>query len=133
QEERIGRRRSSSSDVSRQEELVEAGWAGVQQTEPVTTGRNLEEGLDHAIDQELVAQDAIQIEQVEHQLSRVRIEDLVIEHQRDIELGEAGQVEARGFVSRIQTVEQTIEPDQALVGVLRGKVHAMIVVPERGQ
>src|SRR5262249_3538071 len=84
QEERIGRPRSSSSDVSRQEELVEAGWAGVQQTEPVTTGRNLEEGLDHAIDQELVAQDAIQIEQVEHQLSRVRIEDLVIEHQRDI-------------------------------------------------
>src|SRR6185437_10643923 len=122
QEEWIRRRRACSSDIASEEELVEARRARIKQTEAVTTGRYLQERLDHAVHQELIAQNSIQIEQVEYQLTGLGIENLVGESQRNIELWEAGKTEAGGFIARIQIVEKAIEPEQSFVGVLRGEV-----------
>src|SRR3984957_2522121 len=50
----------------REEELIEARRAGIEQAEAVTARRYLEERLDFAIHQEFIAQDAVQVEQVKH-------------------------------------------------------------------
>src|SRR5215813_8148879 len=123
QEEWVGRGRTRSADVTGEEEFEEAGWPGVQETEAVAARRNLEEGLDHAVHQELVAQNAIQVEQVKHQGSALGIVDFVGEGQRNIELREAGQMEAGGFIAGITAAtshlaEQAMEPEQAFVSVL---------------
>ena len=89
--------------------------------------------MDHAVHQELVAQDTVQVEQIEDQLAGSRVIDLIGEGQRNIKLRIAGQMEAGGLVARIKLIEQQMEPEQALVGVLRGKVHAVVVIPERAQ
>jgi hypothetical protein len=36
--------------------------------------------------------------------------------------GETGEVESGGFVAGVELVEQQVESDQALVGVLRGEI-----------
>src|SRR4029077_787852 len=109
QEEWIGGGRTRPPDIARQEELVEARRADIEQAETITPRRDLEEGLDHAVHQELVTQYPIQVEQVEHQFARLRIEHLVVEEQRNIEVRKAGQMEAGVFVAGIKLVEQAIE------------------------
>ena len=37
------------------------------------------------------------------------------------------------FIARVKFIEQAIKANQTLVGVLRGEVHAMVVVPQRAQ
>src|SRR5262249_11000259 len=116
-----------------QEELVEARRTGVEQAETVAARQHVEERLDLAIHQELVAEDAVQVEQVERQQAGGRIVDLVGERQRNIELRETGETESGGFVAGIELVEQAIESEQALVGILRGEIHPVIVVPQRAE
>src|SRR6185437_13208740 len=104
---------------------------GIQQTKTITARRDLEKRLNGAVHQKLIAEDAIQIEQVEYQVACLRIEDLVIESERNIELREAGEAETSGFIAGVKLVEQAIEAEEALVSILRGEIHAVIVIPER--
>src|SRR6202035_6189937 len=97
----------------------EARRAGVQQSEAIPPRLHLEEGLDLAVHQELVAQDAVQAEEVEGQLAVRRVVDLVREHQRNVELRIAGKAEAGRLVAGVELVEHEIEAYQPLVGVLR--------------
>ena len=45
-------------------------------------------------------------------------------------LREGGKAETGLVIARIELVEQTIEAQQALIGVLRSEVHAVVVVPQ---
>src|SRR6266436_2553093 len=45
----------------------------------------------------------------------------------------ARKMKAGAFIAGVELVEQAIETQQALVRVLRGKVHAVIVVPQCAQ
>src|SRR5262249_5140062 len=114
----------------REEELEEARGPGVEQAEAVTARLHLEERLDLAVHQELVADDAVEAEEIEGEQSAGGIVHLVGEGQRDVELGEARKVESRALVARVELVEQQVEPEQTLVDVLGREVHAMVVVPE---
>ena len=87
--------------------------------------------LDHAVDEELVAQDPVEVEKVEGEQLAGRIEALVGEHHRDVIGGEGGQAEARRLVAGVELVEEQVEAGEALVDVLGGEVHAVVVVPER--
>ena len=92
--------------------------------------------MDRAVDQELVAQDSIQIEEVEDQLAALGIINLVGEGQGNIKLREAGQMEPGIFITGITAstpnlAEQCMESEQALISVLGGEIHAVIVIPER--
>ena len=75
-------------------QLEVAGHAAVQQTEAVAALFHIEEGLDLAVDQVLVAQVAIGVEQIEGGLSAGRVNGQVDEADRDVVLGVAGQLEA---------------------------------------
>src|SRR5713226_7380314 len=99
----------------------------------VASRLHVEEGLEHTVHQELVAQDAVQIKQIKDQLAGGRIVNLVGEGQLDVKLREAGEMEPGAFVASVKLVEQTVKTEQALVSVLRSKVHAVIVIPQRAQ
>src|SRR6185295_17700749 len=116
-----------------QVELVEAGGSRIQHAEAVAPRRHGELGLDVAVDEKLVAENAVEVEQVEEDLAADRIDDLVVEQQRDVERGETRQAETCRFVAGVELIEQQIEAGQALVDILRREVDAVIVVPERAQ
>src|SRR5215469_16510933 len=40
-------------------------------------------------------------------------------------------MESRRFVASVELVEKAIEANQPFVGILRGEVHAVVVIPER--
>ena len=63
------RRRAAGGHATREEELVETRRTDIQQTEAITPRRDFKERLDRAIHQELIAQDAIEVEQVEDQFA----------------------------------------------------------------
>ncbi len=124
-----------------QEELVEPGGAGVQQAEAVATTLDVHERLELAVDEELVADEAVQPERVEAELA-VRGEQLVGEDQREIELRvtstrgiirEAGEPESGRLVAGVEGVEQELHPGEALVDVLGRVVDPVVVVPRRRQ
>src|SRR5439155_20934273 len=116
-----------------EEELVEARRPGVQQAEAVFSPGDLEKRLDLAVHHELVAEDAVEVEEVEEDLS-VRIEHLVGEQQRDVELSTR---ESKGegvrvvLVARVSLVEEQVEAGESLVDVLRREIETVVVVPER--
>src|SRR5580692_10374484 len=117
-----------------QEELIEARRPGVEQAEAITPRLDLEKRLNLAVDQELVAQNSVEAEQIESQQSRgtaLRIEQLVGKHHGNVKLGEAGKAEAGGFVTGIEIVEQQISSDEPFVAVLGSMVEAMVVIEER--
>ena len=87
--------------------------------------------LDHAIDEKLVAEDAVEVEQVEEQQTSLQVEALVVEHHRDVVGRERGKPEPRGLVARVERVEEQIKACQALVHVLSGKVYPVVVIPQR--
>ena len=117
----------------RQVDLLEPRRSAVQPAEAVAPGVDVQHGLDHAVDQELVAQDAVQVEGVEDQLSARRIETFIREHHGDVVVREAGQAEAGGLVSRVILIEQQVEAGEPLVDVLGGEVDPVVVIPERAQ
>src|ERR1051325_8782131 len=92
---------------------------------------DLEERLYFSVDKKLVAEDAVTVGQIESQRAVVRIEILVVEHHRNVELREPRQTEAGSFIASIELIEQQVETGEAFVDVLGGEVDAMIVVPER--
>jgi hypothetical protein len=114
----------------REEELVEARRACVEQAEAVPALGHLEERLDLAVRQERVADQAVVLEGVERDEPGRRVDQLVREDERDVELREPRQMEAGGLVARVEVVEQDRRPDEALVRVLGGVVDPVVVVPE---
>src|SRR5258708_40236143 len=106
-------------------DLVETGGAAVQPPEAVAPGVNVQHGLDHSVHQELVAQDAVQVEQIERQQAASRVEAPVGKQHGDV-VGAAGEVESSGLVAGVELIEQEVEPCQALVGILRREVHAVV-------
>src|SRR5580658_3693870 len=112
---------------------IEARRPGIEQAEPVAARYHLEERLDLAVHQELIADNSIQSEQVKRQQGTFGVIYLIGEDQGDIELREAGQMETRFFIAGVKFVEEAIKAYQPLVSVLRREVHAMIVVPQRAQ
>ena len=69
----------------------------------------MQEWLNLAIHQELVAQDAVKAEQVEEQPAIGGIVNLVSEGQRDIKLRKARKMKASTFIAGVELVEQAIE------------------------
>ena len=84
--------------------------------------------LDRSIRQIFVAEDAIEIEQVEYQLV-ILVEQGVTEENRHI-IFAAGQVQSAGLIAGIQSVEQVVAPEHALVDVLGGKIEVVVMEPE---
>ncbi len=93
----------------------------------------MQERLNLAIHQELVAQDAVKAEQVEEQPAIGGIVNLIGEGQRDIKLRKARKMKAGAFIAGVELVEQAIETQQALVRVLRSEIHPVIVIPQGAQ
>ena len=87
--------------------------------------------LDRAVGAEPVAENAIQVEQVEHQLA-VLVEHEVVEEDRDVVVA-ARQAQAGGLVAGVPVVEQVVAAEHALVDVLRGEIEVMVMIPERAQ
>jgi hypothetical protein len=112
-----------------EEQLVEARRATRQNPEPVPPGLGDHVRLDLSVDEELVAQDAVLLEQVEVQLAGGRIEQPVRQHQGNVVLDvavkvgrvtHAWQPEPAGvvLVAVVQVVEHQVERGQALVDIL---------------
>src|ERR1700741_1345236 len=110
---------------------VKAGRSAVEPAETIAPPFDLEERLYFSVDKKLVAEDAVTIRQIESQQAIVRIEILVVEHHRNVELRETRQTEAGSFIASIELIEQQVETGETFVGVLGREVDAMIVVPER--
>jgi hypothetical protein len=62
--------------------------------------------LDLAVHQELVAEEAVGVEGVEGQQPGGGVKQPVGQAQRDVELREAGQVEAGALVAGVEVVEE---------------------------
>src|SRR5262249_25048237 len=107
----------------------------------VATRLDLEKGLDLAIDEELVPQDPVEVEEVEEQEARARIEDAIGEHERHVVLdgcvevgaGDAGQAESGELVARVELVVKKVETGEPLVDILGREIDAVVVVPERAE
>ena len=84
--------------------------------------------LDGAGGTEPVAQDAIEVEQVEDGLAGL-VEDEIVEEDRDIVFA-AGQMQAAAFVAGVLVVEQVVAAEHALVDVLGGEIEMVIMVPQ---
>src|SRR5205814_9938520 len=97
--------------------------------EALATLRHLEEWLDDPVDQQLVADEAVEPEEVEADLARPGVDQLVGEGERDVELREAREPEAGVLVARVELVEEELEAEQPLVDVLRRVPDAVVVVP----
>src|SRR5262249_9101831 len=76
-----------------QEELIEACVRAIQEPEAILAPRHLQEGLDFAVDEELVAQEAVVVEVVEDE-EALAVEEPVLHDHRDVELA-ARQAESR--------------------------------------
>src|SRR6185295_9720868 len=100
-----------------QEELVETRRTRVQDAEAITALLDLEERLDLAVDEELVADEPVEIEGVETEQTARAVVELVAQRERHVELREARQVETRQLVARVELVEREEEPGQPLVDV----------------
>src|SRR5439155_1873648 len=101
-----------------EEQLVEARRPAVQDPEAIAALLHLEERLQDAVDQELVANQAVETEQVEADLPGPGVDQLVGQEERDIELREAREPEAGVLVARVEIVEDEVEAREALVDVL---------------
>src|SRR4029077_8713452 len=102
-----------------EEHLVEPRWAAVEDAESIAPRLDLEERLDLAVDQELVTEDAVEVEQVEDQEAGAGIEHAGGQHQRDIveqrrervaRRLDSRQPEPGGLVAGVELVEQAVEP-----------------------
>src|SRR5262249_56215318 len=105
--------------------------AAVQDPEAIAPLLHLEEGLEDAVHQQLVADQAVEAEEVEADLPRTRVDQLVGEGERDVELGKAREPEAGLLVAGVEGVEEELEAEEPLVDVLRRVLDAVVVVPER--
>src|SRR5262249_20861268 len=113
------------------EHLIEPRRAAIKHAEAVAALIHIQEGLDFAIRQLNVADQAIKAKGIKADLARGGIDQLVVQHDGNIELREAGQVEAGALISGVELIEDVEEAFQALVGILRRVIDAMIVIPER--
>src|SRR5437867_4962217 len=111
--------------------LIKAGRSAVQAAEAVPAGMDLKKGLDLAVHEKLVAQDAIEVEQVEEKQT-LWVEHLVGKQQGHVELA-AGKMEPGALVPGVQIVAEKDKAGEPLVDVLRGEIHAVVVVPEGAQ
>ena len=119
-----------------EEELVEARRAAVQDADAVLPRLDLEIGGDRAVDGEDVADHPVGVPVVEDHLRHALLVDgepQVLEHQRDVVVGEARQPPAGGLVAGVLVVEEEVEAEQAGVDVGGGEVQPVVVVPEGGQ
>src|SRR6266496_5333540 len=119
--------------------LEEARDAPVEKAEAVLAPLNLEEGLEGEIDGHHVAQEAIEVEDVEEELSG-RIPGLIGDYKIDIVieiakrlLTAAGQPEIHAVIDRLVTTIQTaVDVERALyafVHILGGKAEHVVVKP----
>src|SRR5439155_9391255 len=74
-----------------------------------------------------------EVERVKTNQTRTRVQQLVGQHDGDVELRVAGQAEARPFIPGVELVEHELESVQSFVGVLRRVIDAMVVVPHGAQ
>ncbi len=121
-----------------EEELVEARRPGVAPAAAIPPRGAGDHRVDLPVDEELVAEDAVEIEQVEGQQPGILVKDLVVDDHVDVEVGERvlavaerGQAEARGLVAGVELVEEDVGPGETLVGVFRRVVDAVVVIPQR--
>ena len=92
---------------------------------------DVQEWLDRPVRAELVAENAIQVEQVEHRLE-VPVEQEVIEEDRDVERA-ARQAQGRrpqGFIARVQSVKKIVATEHAFVDVLCCEIEVVVMVPQ---
>ena len=123
------------TQVVGQEELVNPGIRGVQETEAVLAALDLEVRLNRTVHQELVSDEAVMIERVEPRRS-VPVEPLVLDHERYVEqaAGESQRLGVRIFLDTgIEVVEHHRDPCEAAVYVLRREAEQMVVVPQGGR
>ena len=89
--------------------------------------------MNDAVDQLHVTNQAFEIEGVEADQACRRIQQLVVQHEGDVELRIAWQMEAGAFIAGVELVEHELEAHQALVRVLGGVFDAVIVIPQGAQ
>src|SRR5207237_598863 len=104
-----------------QEQLIEARRSTVDPAQPITARVHLEERLDLAVHQELVAENAVEVEQVERQQSGRRVEHLVVQQHRYVEVADLEEVAResvalRGRVTVVQMRRDRRFAEAAVIG-----------------
>ncbi len=98
----------------------------------------MEHGLNPAVYQVLISQNAVRIEQVKLEQTSLAIKDFVVEHHVDVEVCEwvlavtkTGQLETAIFIACVMLIKENVCSGQAFVSILGGVIDAMVVIPER--
>ena len=116
-----------------EEDAIDPGIRGVQETEAVLPPLDLEVRLNRAVDHELVAEETVVIERAEDQRA-VGSEALVLKSDRNV-VRRARKPERRRIRivlgARVELVEAEHEAGQAAIGVRTREVEQVIVVPLR--
>ena len=112
-------------------EAVEARRAAVEQAEAVLPRLDVEVRPNLAVHRELVAQDAVKIEEVVDELP-AGVEHLVAEHERHV-VRSARQLESARvqFVAAIERIEEAVASREAGVNILSGEILPVVVIPQR--
>ena len=128
-----------------QEELVETGVRAVQEPEPILPPRHSKERLDGAVQDELVAEEAVVVEGVEDE-EAVLVEQLVLDDDGDVELPkllaareahrpprqpERARIRVQLSRDGVDLVEAQVEAGEPAVDVRPGDVDRVVVVPQR--
>jgi len=111
-------------------ELEEARVRAVQEPEAILAPRHLEERLDDAVHDELVAEETVVVEGVVDQ-EAVPVELPVLDDESDVELP-ARQAQGRRGIQLVPGVEEVgveEEPGEPAVDVRAGDVDGVVVVP----
>ena len=106
--------------------------AGRIEPEPIAPLLDVQVRLDRAVGEEAVAEDAVQVEQVEHRLAG-RCRTARRGRRSGCRIRSARQVQAGAGNAGVQVVEQVVAAEHALVDVLGGEIEVVIVVPQRAQ
>src|ERR1041384_619029 len=116
-----------------QEQFIETRRPAVQDAETIAPLADVEERLNDAIRQLNVAEQSLEIESVKAQQPGAGVQQLIIEHDRDVVLRITRQTEAGGFIAGIELVEDQVKAFKTLVSIFRGVIDAMVVIPQRAQ
>ena len=80
-----------------------------------------------------VADQSLEVERIEANLTRAGIDQLVIQDDRDIKRWVAGKAEAGCLVAGVKLIKDQVKPFQALVSILGSVIDAVIVIPQGAQ
>src|ERR1700752_297064 len=121
-----------------EEELVETRWSRVEPAETITRRMHVDHRLHFAVDEETIAEHAVEVESVKRDDAGLGIVKMIAKEHRHVEVtvvagavAEGRQVETGALVACVVIVEEQVHSGETFVNVLRGEVVHVVVIPER--